>query len=321
MTTATPTTGSAFPPSVDELVPRVRARQVELGKPLSRNQVMREFRVGADKARAVLDALTGTEMDPATRPEVSPGRLLHAVTPTGDTSDQARHDASGHGPDGAQSAESVTTTADPAGNHAVLVTPFTDPGTKIPAGDASPQGRSVTDADGSPAGLASSSSDTTPAGGSVTAPVRSRVRSWRLTLVLLALPAFVAIWGGWVGLGGLTGWGPMPLLPGIADGFVLNSAITLPIGVEAYAAFALRVWLSGFVPVRARRFAKVSAIGALVLGAAGQVAYHLMSAAGITKAPWPVTTLVSCLPVVVLGCAAGLAHLIREFEQGEEGSR
>ena len=90
-----------------------------------------------------------------------------------------------------------------------------------------------------------------------------------------------------------------------------SQAITLPIGVEAYAAFALRIWLAESSTLRARRFAKVSAIGALVLGAAGQVAYHLMTAAGVTKAPWPVTTLVSCLPVVVLGCAAGLAHLIR----------
>jgi hypothetical protein len=139
--------------------------------------------------------------------------------------------------------------------------------------------------------------------------------------VLLALPAFVAIWSGWVGLGTLTGFGPVHLLPGIADGIVVNSAITLPIGVEAYAAFALRVWLSEASTVRARRFAKRSAIGALVLGAAGQVAYHLMSAAGITKAPWVVTTLVSCLPVVVLGCAAGLAHLIRDTDQDEEGRR
>jgi hypothetical protein len=29
-----------------------------------------------------------------------------------------------------------------------------------------------------------------------------------------------------------------------------------------------------------------------------------------------VTTLVSCLPVVVLGCAAGLAHLIRDIDGG-----
>src|SRR5690348_17042476 len=70
-TATTGTSGSAFPPSVDELVPRVRARAIELGRVPSRNQVMREFRVGRDKARAVLDALT-TEPNPATRPEITP---------------------------------------------------------------------------------------------------------------------------------------------------------------------------------------------------------------------------------------------------------
>lgn len=129
-------------------------------------------------------------------------------------------------------------------------------------------------------------------------------------LILLALPAFVAIWSGWVGLGELTGFGVVHPLPGIADDFTINSAITLPIGVEAYAAYALRAWLGGGAPPRARRFAMVSAIGALALGAAGQVAYHLMSAAGMTTAPWQITTFVACLPVVVLGCGAALAHLL-----------
>lgn len=134
-------------------------------------------------------------------------------------------------------------------------------------------------------------------------------RAW--PVLLLALPAFVAIWGGWVGLGELTGFGPVNLLPGIGSGWTINSAITLPIGVEAYAAYALRVWLSGIAPtLLARRFAMWSAIGALVLGAGGQVAYHLMVAAGMTKAPWQITTFVSCLPVVVLGCGAALAHLL-----------
>jgi hypothetical protein len=45
-------------------------------------------------------------------------------------------------------------------------------------------------------------------------------------------------------------------LPGIWDQFRLNTAITLPIGVETYAAYALRVWLSGTVPAPARRFAR-----------------------------------------------------------------
>lgn len=294
MTTATTSPGSAFPPSIDELVPRVRARTIELGAPLSRNRVMREFGVGAAKAKAVLDMLTGTEVDPANRPEVSPGRLLHAVTaPTLDPQTPAEPDPIPDAPDSAPPTQ---------------VTPVADPGTEIPpAVTERPRalGQTLTQ------GLRC---DASPQAGSVTIPRpgRSRVRSGRLTLVLLALPAFVAIWSGWVGLGMLTGFGPVHLLPGIADGFVINSAITLPIGVEAYAAFALRVWLTESGTVRARRFAKRSTIGALVLGAAGQVAYHLMSAAGVTRAPWPVTTLVSCLPVVVLGCAAGLAHLIRE---------
>ena len=135
-----------------------------------------------------------------------------------------------------------------------------------------------------------------------------RIRSW--PILLLALPAFVAIWSGWVGLGGLTGFGVVHPLPGIADAFEINTAITLPIGVETYAAYALRVWLSGGVPERARQFAKVSAILSLALGAAGQVAYHLMVAARMTLAPWQITTLVACIPVAVLGMGATLAHLI-----------
>lgn len=140
-------------------------------------------------------------------------------------------------------------------------------------------------------------------------PASGMPRAW--PVLLLALPAFVSIWGGWVGLGELAGFGPVNLLPGIGDGWTINTAITLPIGVEAYAAYALRVWLAGIAPTRtARLFAMWSAIGSLVLGMAGQVAYHLMAADGMTKAPWQITTFVSCLPVVVLGCGAALAHLL-----------
>ena len=135
-------------------------------------------------------------------------------------------------------------------------------------------------------------------------------------LLLIALGAFVSIWGGWVGLGELTGFGPIALLPGIADHIVINSAITLPIGVEAYAAFALRTWLApdDDLSEPARQFARWLAIASLVLGAAGQITYHLMIAAGVTAAPWPITAFVSCLPVVVLGCAAALTHLIHRSQ-------
>ncbi|MEU8330021.1 ABC transporter permease [Micromonospora sp. NPDC048839] len=149
--------------------------------------------------------------------------------------------------------------------------------------------------------------DTPPA----PAPARSAV-VW--PVVLLALPAFVAIWSGWVGLGGLTGFGIVHPLPGIWDSLSINSAITLPIGVETYGAYALYVWLSGRVPAPALRFAKWSALGSLVVGALGQVAYHLLVAAGITSAPWWITTAVACLPVAVLGMGAALAHLVRTHD-------
>ncbi|MEU7632028.1 helix-turn-helix domain-containing protein [Nocardia sp. NPDC049220] len=139
--------------------------------------------------------------------------------------------------------------------------------------------------------------------------VGSPLRAW--PVLLLALPAFVAIWSGWVGLGQLTGFGPVHPLPGIADDFEVNTAITLPVGMEAYASYALYVWLSGRIRSdRTRSYAKWSAFGSLILGAVGQIAYHLMTATGVTSAPWPVTVLVACLPVAVLGMGAALAHMI-----------
>ncbi|MBY8858593.1 helix-turn-helix domain-containing protein [Nocardia sp. CA2R105] len=135
------------------------------------------------------------------------------------------------------------------------------------------------------------------------------LRTW--PILLLAAPAFVAIWSGWVGLGQMTGFGPVRLLPGIADQVTINTAITLPIGVECYAAYALFAWLSGRIRSdRTRRYARNSAFAGLTLGAAGQVGYHLMSAAGVTSAPWPVTVLVACLPVAILGMGAALGHLV-----------
>jgi hypothetical protein len=132
-------------------------------------------------------------------------------------------------------------------------------------------------------------------------------------LVALALPAGVAIWSGWVGLGQLSGFGVVHPLPGIADEFKLNSAITLPIGVEAYAAYALGTWLSPrSMPARARRFAAWSALSSLGIGLLGQVIYHLLTAAGWDKAPTSVVVFVACLPVLVLGAGATLHHLLGE---------
>src|SRR5216683_2610610 len=99
------------------------------------------------------------------------------------------------------------------------------------------------------------------------------VRPW--PLLLLAVPAAVTVWSGWVGIGAMTGFGQVHPLPGIWDSLHLDTAVTLPVGVEAYAA------------------------------------YHLLDEAGTTHAPWGITTAVSCLPVLVLGMGAALAHLLR----------
>lgn len=147
---------------------------------------------------------------------------------------------------------------------------------------------------------------------------RAQVRRW--PLIIIASPAAVAIWSGWVGLGGMCGFGLVQPFPGIVS-WHLNTAITLPVGVEAYAAYALGVWIRpGIVPAPARSFAKKSAIGALATGIVGQVIFHLLAAAHWQRAPWPVVMGVACLPVIVLGFGAGLTHLLRADETEPQAS-
>ena len=136
----------------------------------------------------------------------------------------------------------------------------------------------------------------------------------RWPLFLIAAPAAIAVWSGWVGLGTLCGFGVIHPLPGIWDALKLNTAITLPIGVEAYGAYALgRVAEPGHTEP-CPTFARRSAIGSLALGMLGQVVYHLLSAAHAVRAPWPVVVLVSCLPVVTLGFGGALAHMLRDSD-------
>jgi hypothetical protein len=153
-----------------------------------------------------------------------------------------------------------------------------------------------------------------PAGGDRSAAVPSgarAVRSW--PLLVLAAPAAAEVWSGWVGIAQKTGFGLVSPLPGIWPSLHLDTSITLPVGVEAYAAYALRAWLSGehAISGRTRRFARWSAICSFALGMAGQVAYHLLAQAGAARAPWPVTMIVSCLPVLVLAMGTALAHMLR----------
>ena len=119
------------------------------------------------------------------------------------------------------------------------------------------------------------------------------VRSW--PLLLLALPAAAEVWSGWAGIAQKTGFGLVSPLPGIWSSLHLDTTITLPVGAEAYAAYALRAWLAAeqWITPRTRRFAKWSAICSFLLGMAGQVAYHLLVQAGQSRAPWAITTIVS----------------------------
>jgi len=160
-------------------------------------------------------------------------------------------------------------------------------------------------------GMATHKRNSRHAGGDTAA----RHNPWPLALI--AAPAAVAIWAGWVGLGGMCGFGLVQPLPGIFS-WHLNTAITLPVGIESYGAYALYVWLGGHGSDRTRTWAKKSAIGALVLGCLGQLAFHLMVAAGWARAPWYVVMLVACLPVVTVYFAATLVHLIRADRVADE---
>ncbi|MEU9740932.1 ABC transporter permease [Micromonospora chersina] len=284
--------------SLDELLPAARNLVEEVGGIPSRNRIMADLRVGAPKATALREALIAEAAaaevvpDPWTFAESAPGLVPVSPAPAG----------SALGVPGLTS----TPTRSAAGTPRALAPHLAAPG-------ASDRDSSPVLAEHPPASPVEESPQATPAGHLGTRPASRRPRrvsTW--PLVLIGLPAFVAIWSGWVGLGGLTGFGVVHPLPGIADSFSVNTAITLPVGVEVYAAYSLRAWLSGDVPRRARRFAKWSGIGSLAVGALGQVAYHLLVAAGIESAPWQITTLVACLPVAVLGMAAALAHLMHE---------
>ncbi|MBB5824729.1 ABC transporter permease [Micromonospora carbonacea] len=279
--TAPTINGTRYPQPVDELLPAARKLAHELDALPSRNRLMKRFRIGSEKANELLTRLREerAQQDRADslhaamvlRGSLADRPVLVPVDPTPDT------DTDGTDPDTPERPEQTAPDPTPApppvaGSPAEQVSMVESPGTKI-------------------------------------RPARSR-RAVVWPVILLALPAFVAIWGGWVGLGKLTGFGKVNLLPGIGSGWVIDTAITLPIGVETYGAFALYVWLSGRVPARAARFAKWSALGSLAIGALGQVAYHLLIAAGVTSAPWWITTLVACLPVAVLGMGAALAHLM-----------
>jgi hypothetical protein len=72
-----------------------------------------------------------------------------------------------------------------------------------------------------------------------------------------AAPAVAEVQSGWVGIAQKTGFGLVSPLPGIWPSRHLDTAISLPVGVEVYAAYALRAWLARdqMISDRTRRFA------------------------------------------------------------------
>lgn len=321
MTTAI--NGSVYPPTVEELLPL--ARQMELTEVErrrgdlvpARNRLMREFHIGAPKADALREALLTERalaaVDAGGEPEddepTDPWALADLISPDPGPTTESGPDTTGSDSPDHIDADHRPTPVAPAPE--TLPEPVSAPADTRVSEPTGPAPEPVRDA---PAveSIEQATGVGHPDAKIADRPVR-KVVVW--PVVLLALPAFVAVWSGWVGLGKLTGFGKVNLLPGIGDGWVIDSAITLPIGVETYAAYALYIWLSGRVPDRARRFARASAIASLIVGALGQIAYHLLTAAGKTAAPWWITMLVACLPVAVLGMGAALAHLVREGDR------
>jgi hypothetical protein len=308
------TAPSAYPRTVDDLIPHARDLADRLGTLPSRNQLMKTFKVGGPKANALLAALTPTPTAPVEPPPADDTPEAEPEPIAAEPVDEP----AGRGWDSAEAREAAREdllrraarvddpeeAADLRGQAAELApaSPLALPPidqademawvgiTRPPAEPSAPEPTSVEPV-------------------AEPAPKRRRPVVW--PVLILCLPAFVAIWGGWVEMGRLTGFGMVTLLPGISD-FQINTAITLPIGMETLAAYALYVWLSGMVTGSALRFAKWCALTSLTLGALGQIAYHLMAAWGWTSAPWPITAAVACIPVAVLGMGAALAHLMHK---------
>lgn len=83
----------------------------------------------------------------------------------------------------------------------------------------------------------------------------------------------------------------------------------LPLTIDAYAATATRVWLANSTrSVRARRFARWNAVGAVVLSVIGNAVWHLI-AAGLLQMSWVIVVVVGAVPAAVLGLLSHLAVL------------
>lgn len=91
-------------------------------------------------------------------------------------------------------------------------------------------------------------------------------------------------------------------------------AALLPLTIDAYAMSATRVWLAdSTASVKARRFARRNAIGAITASLVGNATYHAV-AAGLVRTSWVVVVAVGAVPPVVLGLVSHLAVLRKQVD-------
>jgi hypothetical protein len=115
-------------------------------------------------------------------------------------------------------------------------------------------------------------------------------------IAVSAVAAVVSSFAGLRALAVATGW-PVVLAP------------LLPLAIDAYAMTSTRVWLAASTgSLRARRFARWNAVGAIGLSVAGNAVWHAI-AVGLVRVSWSVVLAVGSVPALVLGLVAHLAVL------------
>ena len=131
----------------------------------------------------------------------------------------------------------------------------------------------------------------------------------------------VAIWSGWVSLGEMCGFGLVQPFPGIVA-WRLNTAITFPVGVEAYGAYAMSALALADDAGQRQGVRQVVRPGRANARHArpGRLPPAFRGPPG--RAPWPVVVAVACLPVITLGFGAALFRpdlLTRRHRPGRRG--
>jgi hypothetical protein len=123
-------------------------------------------------------------------------------------------------------------------------------------------------------------------------------RDWWVALGLFvsAVSAAVSSYAGLQSLALAAGWHPWV-------------APLFPLTVDCLALTAVRVWLARSTrSVRARRYARITAIGAVLLSVAGNATWHLV-AADLLDITWTVVVLVGAVPPVTMALVVHLAVL------------